>query len=257
MPEPITSRCAAFPRPGGTDVYRDYAYVTVNPKQSGGAWYLTGIFNVKIDAPAGTVLYFHGDVRHWNGDAAVRFIPSSRLADGSPAPAGIEPLGDETIVDGGGRHVLTVTAYSVAGYTNASGSHTVAAHGIEYYSSRGPMRDYSDPPLGPIATKPDIAAPGHDIRSAGTRFGNSLVPVDWLGGRAYATMSGTSMAAPMVAGAVALLLDKHPTWNIDQVRAAFAHHPRAASDPALPAARRVNAFGAGLLDVLDAHRSTP
>jgi subtilisin family serine protease len=66
---------------------------------------------------------------------------------------------------------------------------TAEGGGIAEFSSRGPGQD------GEI--KPNIAAPGADVRSS------------YLDGR-YALMSGTSMAAPHVSGAVALLLSAHP-----------------------------------------------
>lgn len=71
---------------------------------------------------------------------------------------------------------------------------------IASFSSRGPGRYH-----GQETQKPDITAPGVDI--------NSSIP----GGR-YGTMSGTSMAAPHVTGAVALLLQVEPTLNPTQLR---------------------------------------
>jgi subtilisin family serine protease len=66
------------------------------------------------------------------------------------------------------------------------------------FSSRGYAADY--------AIKPDLVAPGQDIYSATTSVPNSEIysPSGW------ATEQGTSFSAPHVAGAAALVLQKHP-----------------------------------------------
>ena len=67
------------------------------------------------------------------------------------------------------------------------------------------------------ALKPDITAPGVDIiaaRGAGTELG---APV----GDDYVTSSGTSMAAPHVAGAAALVAQQHATWLGADIKAAL------------------------------------
>ncbi|MCM3567208.1 S8 family serine peptidase [Neobacillus mesonae] len=68
------------------------------------------------------------------------------------------------------------------------------------FSSRGPV-------TGSWDIKPDILAPGVAI--------NSTVP----GG--YMSLQGTSMAAPHVAGACALIKQAHPDWSPQQIKSAL------------------------------------
>ena len=57
--------------------------------------------------------------------------------------------------------------------------------------------------------KPEILAPGHDIISLGTRDGT------------YVRKTGTSMATPIVSGAIALLLEKNPNIRPEAVKLAL------------------------------------
>jgi subtilisin family serine protease len=59
------------------------------------------------------------------------------------------------------------------------------------------------------SVKPDVAAPGDTITSALSGSGS---------GRAV--LSGTSMAAPHVAGVAALVRQAHPEWSVEEVKAA-------------------------------------
>ena len=63
---------------------------------------------------------------------------------------------------------------------------------------------------GEIILKPDLAAPGVDINSLKISGG-------------YVSYSGTSMAAGMVAGAAALLKEKHPEWTADETKQALKY----------------------------------
>lgn len=89
------------------------------------------------------------------------------------------------------------------------------------------------------ALKPDLTAPGVDIvaaRAAGTELG-------LLVGEQYVTVSGTSMAAPHVAGAAALILQQHPTWRGADAKAALM------GSAVFNAAHGTPAQGAGRVDV--------
>jgi subtilisin family serine protease len=76
------------------------------------------------------------------------------------------------------------------------------------FSSRGPR-------LLDHAIKPDLVAPGVDIiaaRATGTSIGERV-------GTNYTRLSGTSMAAPHVAGAAALLAEQRPDWTPAMLKA--------------------------------------
>jgi minor extracellular serine protease Vpr len=99
-----------------------------------------------------------------------------------------------------------------------------------------------------LDVKPDIGAPGGFIYST--------YPLE-LGG--HAILSGTSMASPHTAGAVALLLQAHPGLTPDQVRTALQNtaDPRAWwGAPTGPFLDNVHRQGAGMLRIVDAVQAT-
>ncbi|TMW69612.1 hypothetical protein Poli38472_001768 [Pythium oligandrum] len=92
------------------------------------------------------------------------------------------------------------TAGSPGDYANVIGvGATNSSDGLADFSSKGPA-------VSGIM-KPEISAPGVDVRSAW-----------YTGDSEYHSISGTSMAAPHVTGAVALLLAANPGLKFDEIR---------------------------------------
>ena len=71
------------------------------------------------------------------------------------------------------------------------------------YSGRGPTRT--------CICKPDVVAPGSYVVSCNARWNRR-------GGGSYCTKSGTSMATPVVCGALALLLEQRPLLTNKEVK---------------------------------------
>lgn len=94
---------------------------------------------------------------------------------------------------------------------------------IAEFSSRGPTLDR--------IRKPDLITPGVDIMSLSNKNLSS-----------YTTLSGTSMSAPMISGAAALLLNENPNYNHFDIKKKL-----------LNACSRIQASsyeqGAGVLDI--------
>jgi subtilisin family serine protease len=121
---------------------------------------------------------------------------------------------------------------------SAAGAITVAAatvtKQITSFSSAGPT------PVS-LQLKPDLTAPGDSILS-------SLPPSQGTWGE----LSGTSMAAPHISGAAALLKEQHPTWTVQEIKSALVQ----TADPVLsstgvevPATRE----GGGFADLVRAN----
>lgn len=122
-----------------------------------------------------------------------------------PDPMTISPLGAR-------KQVITVGCHEGGYFGNRE-------HLCEDYSSRGPS---------PYAMKkPDVVAPGTDIISCNAgivRRGRSYR-------NAYIAKSGTSMATPIISGALALLLQKYPFYSNNQAKQKLLYTSRDLSEP--------------------------
>jgi len=165
----------------------------------------------------------HGD--HWRvviSDAGGGGRFDAWVSNGSATLAG----GDSayTIDEPGNAHrVITVGAFttkatwpSQAGDQDFSADYTVG--GIAYFSSRGPTRDGR--------TKPEIAAPGAWICAARSVDAAAYSYLAHPDGE-HMMEIGTSMAAPHVAGAIALLFSLDPDLTADQARGILTATARA------------------------------
>src|SRR5207237_3627669 len=109
---------------------------------------------------------------------------------------------------------------------NTHGNTTTADDNVTSYSSKGPTAvDH--------IVKPDLVAPGNKVVSLlasptctlATLYPGLLIPQGTYvaGGvgnsTAYFSLSGTSMATPVVSGAAALIIQKNPSITPDDVKA--------------------------------------
>ena len=156
-----------------------------------------------------------------------------KVDDTNPLPAQVN-LEDKFLISSGAANTLTIAAYDAEAANLA----------VADFSSRGPLVSYGPGPVQP--PKPDLAAPGEHIDAAHSSF---VKPKQKK--TTTAQMGGTSMAAPHVAGAVALMLQKKPALTIGQVIATLKAHRRTAP-PAPP-----EDVGAGRLDAKDAFDNVP
>ena len=161
---------------------------------------------LKSQAVTGTVHYWNvtelsNDVGNWG-------MPFTTAGTGTIAGDNLNGISEPSCSD----DVISVAAYAPQ-YSSSGGN--LVGGAIASFSSIGPRYDG--------LMKPDIAAPGVSIASSISSFTNSSytsvasVPFN---NRTYhfAKFSGTSMASPMVAGVVALILDANPYLMPQQVK---------------------------------------
>ena len=119
-----------------------------------------------------------------------------------------------------------VNTFTVGAINGAIPSFPIAG-----FSSHGPT---ACPLTGPLKIKPEVVAPGMNVRSA-------------ISQNQYASYNGTSMAGPHVVGSVLLLKEAFPTVSGEEILLALYN---TAID--LGVAGEDNTYGRGMIDVLAA-----
>ncbi len=108
-----------------------------------------------------------------------------------------------------------------------------AGYPIASFSSRGPSICGG---TGTLLIKPEVSAPGNNVRSS-------------YSGTSYSLLSGTSMASPHVAGAIALLKQVNPNMTGKQLKAILFS---TCTDLGTPG--EDNDYGKGLINLMAAYR---
>ena len=235
----------AFPAPGSTWKYASQAY---DPENSEHAIHVAGI----AAGANGTVAASGGQKRTLSGVAPGAYLGNYKvLATPTPgfgldgnAPeiaAGIEAavkdgmdiinlsLGEPEIAPERDLVVRALSAAARAGVVPVvaagndfdvvgdgsvdSPGNTPEAITVAAATKQGLIADFSSGGPTPVSLqmKPDVTAPGVNVYSSYPTHEGT-----------WTSLSGTSMATPVVAGSVALLLQRHPAWTPAQVKSALA-----------------------------------
>lgn len=109
------------------------------------------------------------------------------------AAGNMGPMPGSVMIPGTSRKVITVGA--------VNDRYAGGRHLVQRYSGCGPT--------GNCVCKPELVAPGTDVNSCSTK---------WRSGIFYSRKSGTSMAAPVVSGLIALLLEQEPELSNVEVK---------------------------------------
>lgn len=221
---------------GSTDPFPGSPVGTVGTTTDGCQTFPAGFFTGQlalIDRGGGCAFTFK--VKNAQDAGATGVIVANNVA-GTISMGGIDPT-------------ITIMALSIqladanaikaqlAGGVNATLRFTTLADTVSASTSRGARRNDT-------GAKPDIAAPGSSIISTGMGTGNQP-----------ATISGTSMATPHIAGSMALLRQLHPDWSVAELKALImntANHDLFTGIDGTGSKFGVARIGAGRADLKDA-----
>jgi subtilisin family serine protease len=155
--------------------------------------------------------------------------------DFRPDVQALRAAGVAVVFAAGNSGSAPATSISPANYPESFAVGAVdSALTIADFSARGPSACEG-------GMYPDLVAPGVDVRTTDLTFGGTIPD-------SYTTVTGTSYAAPLVAGGMALLLSADPELTVDRLEQALV---RSAVDLGSPGSD--NDSGHGLVDLAAAH----
>ncbi|MCP4170486.1 MAG: S8 family serine peptidase [Fuerstiella sp.] len=181
----------------------------VSPGDSqGSSAYSSGTFAGSIALIDRGVSLFETKVQHAYDAGATAVIVINNVAGPAIIMAGVDgvPIPSVLVSQDDGTRLRNWLRENPAGKVQISAQHTADASVTSAFSSRG--RNLQADTLAPV-----IAAPG------GT--GLVLAPVATSGDDSWQYFSGTSAAAPHIAGAAALLVALHPDWTPAEIQSAL------------------------------------
>lgn len=179
-----------------------------------------------VEAAAILTISGNGSVHLWNdGTGMGANFTDLDGEEGFVAGDSLFTVGE---IGGTANSVITVGAHSTKiTYTNANGNSV----DIPWFTTLGNIAPFSS--VGPTAdmrVKPNITAPGNVVVSSVSRFDETLNPEEKVSSISigndewwFSSQQGTSMASPVIAGTVALMLEVNPQLTFQDILSIFRH----------------------------------
>ncbi|MFA8298898.1 MAG: S8 family peptidase [Hyphomicrobiales bacterium] len=220
-------------------------------------------FYILIDESANSALPNYG----WDyyrfyikGTGTINSWVIAGYSDPNPAVNNVTPDPNFTPTDNSysvGSPATGKEIISVGAYVNRTTWDTPQGRvGVNSSIRKGEIAGFSS--IGPSVdgrVKPEITAPGHYVMSALSHFVTPQNELDLSPDRKHTIMSGTSMASPVVTGAIALIMQQNPNLTNREIRDKLFNSTIKDSftgDLSTPS----NTWGYGKLDIFEAMSST-
>jgi subtilisin family serine protease len=189
-------------------------------------------YRVKLKSPSATTMHVWVEQARGYG---------LRIESSPAYPNWVKREDRHLIGDQGGANMITVAAYDAE-----------AGDAVTGFSSRGPLVTWGPLPAGVTQPpKPDLSAPGKKIDAAMSQ--HTMPSVGKAKKNRTVAKKGTSMSAPHVAGAVALMLQKNAALTVQQIITKLRTPGQGVR--ALGGGESVDDYGQGRLDVKGAVES--